>query len=250
MFHLASYTQNRDPAGVFTLVNATQDPTLATDGTNGIKVPSVLPYVVGQAALFNTATGTLARFDAPSLNSYGGLPQEPIAPANTFAVPAELSFHPEAPLLLEPEEMLSFGVISSPGASVLHTGLIWLSDGITTPIFEEMFSVRATANADQAAREWREGNITFPDPLPVGTYLVVGLRVRSASGACGRLIFQNQHWRPGAPNAVGISDDDTRAFRFGKAGVFGVFQSDLPPVLEMLNGTATSQVLTLDLVRF
>lgn len=249
MFHLAAWAQTLDPGGILTPINVVHEDLFFTDDKD-FRVPEVMPFIIGTGITINNINVEQARFNVPSLAEYGHLAVEPIEFGNVFGSVAEVSFFPYAPLRIVPGEHIRCEILSTPGVSILHTGLLWISDGPLPAVPGTVFSVGATAAIQQVQRTWQAGPLVFDQTLPAGAYVVVGMRVRSGNGSAARLIFHNQRSRPGVPviNAIGAVDDVR--FRHGAPGVFGMFQVEDPPELEMLNGTQTSQRVILDLVRF
>jgi hypothetical protein len=249
MFHVVSWGQNVNPAGSMVALNAIREAALFTSGTFH-KVHPRMPYLIGVAALENTATANRAQLRSPSLVLDGGYDIEPIVPAGTFGFPPQVRLFPDSPLWLEPDEQLEAFVESTPGAAVRHFVHAWLADGISTPIFEEIFTVRCSATVDQVDFTWVSGNITFEQALPQGRYLVVGMRCRATNGQIARLIFRDQIGRPGCPMTSAVTEPDEPTYRHGHMGVWGHFRQEDPPLLEIFHGTANEQALILDLVRF
>ncbi len=75
------------------------------------------------------------------------------------------------------------------------------------------------------------------------------MRVESSDGIFARLIFIDSARRPGVIVTPDNQVEAGRDFRYGRAGVFGQFDLNQPPSLEVLGGVATSQVVYLDLIR-
>jgi hypothetical protein len=249
MFHVVSWGQNVDPGGAMVALNAIREAALFTLGTFH-KVHPRMPYLIGTSALINDASASRAQFRSPSLVADGGYDIEPIVTAGTFGTPPEVRLFPDSPLWLEPDEQLEAFVESTPVGAKRHFAHAWLADGISTPIFEEVFTVRCSAAIQQVDFTWTSGNITFEQSLPQGRYLVVGMRCRASNGQIARLIFRDQLGRPGCPIVSGVFEPDLETYRYGNMGVWGHFRQEDPPVLEIFHGTANSQALILDLVRF
>jgi len=248
MFHVVAWGQSIDPAGVLSPLDAIPETQLFSSGDD-IRVPVFLPGLIGAAALINDASAARAQLQAPSLRVLTNLDIEPIVNAATFGEPAEVLFHPESIIPLDPDEALQFHVQSDPAAPAQHFGLVWLADGPQLPVEGRMFSVRATTTIQQSNTAWVNGQMVLGQTLPAGQYQIVGLRSRSADLVAARLVFTEQTSRPGVPAVNVISDEDVRSFRHGRTGVFGVFPNTIPPTVDVLGGVAASQVHILDLIR-
>lgn len=248
MIHLIAWEQLVDPGGAFQGLNVVREEALFASGID-IRVPSLLPNIVGEAALINDASAVRAEIQSPSLRTLANLDVEPITAAATFANPAGVNFHPENPVPVVPDEALNFFVQSDPAAPALHYGLVWLSDGKGQPVTGRMFSVRFTSAIQQVAGVWVNGNITLGQVLPAGSYQVVGMRVRSADAVAARLLFVGQVPRPGVPCVTSLGGVDNYFQRFGRLGVFGEFPHTTPPTMDILGGVAAVQTGILDLIK-
>ncbi len=246
---LIAYYESIDPAGALVNIAGVPDTMLNVSGDN-ITIPGALPNIVGEACLINDASAAAARIQSPSLRIISNLDIEPIvASAAVFGSPPEGLMHPLNPTPVVPDEFLEFLCNSAPTGAQLHYGLVWLSDGPQPPVNGNIYTLRATGAITQTATGWVPGNMTFGQDLPVGRYQVVGLRVRSVAGIAARLLFHGVAWRPGVPVVNAIADLDSRWFRYGRMGILGEFDHNLPPQLEMLGGTSTSQVVFMDIIK-
>lgn len=248
MHHLAAYFQSVDPAGALIAINAVQDQAVTTETTK-VRVPKALPFLIGQAALVNDASGSRAQIQSPSLRQLINLDVEPLVLAAVFGSPPEGIFHPLSPNPLTPDESLQFAILSDPAAAVAHYGLIFLADGPQQQVNDEIFQLRATSTVQQVAGSWVNGNLTFSQDLPAGNYRVVGMRARSTDGVAARLVFSGAPWRPGVPCVNAIGDLDPYWTRFGALGIFGEFAHTNPPTVDVLGGVAAAQTYILDVVK-
>lgn len=249
MFHVAAWTAQADPSGLLIPIAAARETALFTDG-DILKIDFGLANLIGAAAIINDASATRAQLTTPSLLLDGVFDIEPLFVGGQFGSPPAIVMFADTPLQLEPGEFMRAYVQSDPAGAVRHHVIAWLADGLILPVKEPVFSVRCTASVAQQNFVWRGGALTFEQTLPVGRYVVLGLRCRASSGVLARLVFRNQIARPGVPIATSIDGADHEAFRFGNLGVWGSFWQEDPPQLEIFHGTAVSQQLLLDLVRF
>jgi hypothetical protein len=153
------------------------------------------------------------------------------------------------PRELRVAESMQVLVDETGGTGTLAYAVVWNGDGPQQAVTGNMFTTRLTSAIQQAAGVWTSGEMVFTEFLPVTEYQVVGMRVEAASGIAARLIFSNSQIRPGAMmRATGDNPLDWQ-FRYGRSGVWGQFDINQPPRLELLGGTAAAQVISLDLIR-
>jgi hypothetical protein len=248
MHTLAAWYESIDPAGALVNIAGVPDQHLNVQGDN-ITVPVALPAIIGEAALENDASAAAAQVAAPSIRQVVNLDVEPIIAAAVFGSPPEPFMHPLNPVPVQPSDFLEFLVNSDPAAAAAHYGLVWLADGPIAPVGGRIYTLRTTAVVAQAVATWSSGVLNFTQDLPPGRYQLVGARVRSTDGVAFRLIFPGYSWRPGGPVVNAIGDRDAMHFRYGNLGVWGEFEHNLPPQLEMLGGTAAAQTALLDVIK-
>jgi hypothetical protein len=174
---------------------------------------------------------------------------ESIVVALVFGSPPEGSFWPDAPLPLAVDEAVNFAIEANPAAAAQQYGTVLFADGPQTPVTGEIFTVRATGATTLAANTWVNGNLTLGQTLPAGRYQVVGMRARGTNLVAARLVFSEQVARPGVLAVNAIGDQDPYWSRFGRMGVFGEFPNTIPPTVDCLGVTDTTQVFLLDLIR-
>ena len=248
MFHLAAWEQSVQILNVLQAITAVQDPALTTQG-NDVRVPTALPFLIGQAAAINDASLLRAEIQSPSLRAMVNLDIEPIIQGKVFGSLPEALIHPDSPVPIVPNESLNAFCQSNAAGAVLHTVLAFLSDGPIKEATGPVYTVRATAGVTLAAATWVNGNLTFQQTLPYGTYQVVGMRARGANLRAARLVFVGQPFRPGVVGVNAITNVDPTYFRYGYMGVFGQFDSTVPPTVDCLGDTDTSQIFEFDLIR-
>lgn len=248
MQHLVAFSESIDPAGSLVNIAAINDQAIFTSGDDA-RVPVQLPFMVGEAALISATAPVQAQVQSPSLRQVANIDVEPVALGTVFGDPAEYALHPQSPIPLKGDEALNFLVNTNPAGAESHYGLVWLSDGAVQPVQGEIFSVSADMSVTAVADEWVNGSLTFRQDLPVGTYDVVGMRVRTAGGVAGRLVFTGGAYRPGVPAVAALDDKVGMEFRYGKMGVMGSFHTNTPPSVDILAAAgAVTPVITLDLI--
>lgn len=247
-FHLAAWGQSSDLAGVLTAINAVQDQVLTTSGVD-IRVPAALPFLVGHAALLGNATPSRAQIQSPSLRALANLDIEPIVGALVFGSPPEQMIHGDSPIPLVANESINFAAQATGGLATENYGLAWMADGPLQPVKGSIYSLRATAAITLSANTWVNGNLTFSQTLPAGTYQVVGMRARGINLVAARLVFVGGMWRPGVAARDALGDLDPYAARYGAMGVWGQFDSTTPPTIDCLGVTDSAQVFDFDIIR-
>lgn len=248
MYHLAGFYSSVDPGGVLTELAAIQDQVVTTNG-NDLRVPNGFNNIVGAAAFINDASAARAQLDSPSLRTVFNPDIEPLE-ADVLPKAAFRNYlNGDNPLPLVVNESLNFLVQSNPAAAADHYGIVLLGDGPVQPVKGNIFTIQATATIQQAVGKWVNGNITFDQTLPAGSYSVVGMRARATGLVAARLVFVGGTVRPGVLGVQVVTDPDWDGTRMGAGGVLGQFDNTTPPTLDVLGGTAAAQTLLLDLVR-
>lgn len=248
MFTVAAWAESIDPGGALVPIAAVADDTVITQGDQ-IRVPSGLANVMAQAAMIQDASAVRAQLQSPSLRAQFNLDIEPLVISNVFGSPPEILWHMMNPIPVVAQESLEIHMQSDPAAPARHIGLVYFGDGPQQPVTGNIFSIRATATIQQVDLTWTDGELTFSQVLPFGDYQVVGMRARSTDAAAARLIFRGSPWRPGVPVVNALADRDLFQLRYGRSGVFGTFNTNTPPALEILSGIVAIQTVILDLMR-
>lgn len=248
MHHLAAWAQSVDLGGVLTALDAVQDPSLTTSGDD-IRVPKELQTIIGAASAIGNTAAARAQISSPSLRAMVNLDIEPVINALVFGSFPEQLIHPDSPIPVVANESLNFNAQATGGAATLNYGLCWLADGPQQPAKGAMFTVRATAGVTLAAGTWVNGNLTFSQTLPAGTYQVVGMRARGTNLVAARLVFPGYQWRPGVAACNAIGNVDPWHFRWGNMGVFGQFENTTPPTVDCLGVTDSAQTFYFDLIK-
>lgn len=249
MFTVVAWYESIDPAAALVNIAAVPDPHVFVSGDD-IRVPDPLGNIIGQAALIDDASAAQARIDSPSLRQISNLDIEPIiSGAAVFGSPPEILFHPSSPNPVAVAESLNMLMNSDPAAAEAHYGIVWLSDGPQIPVQGSIHTVRATSGNVGAAGTWVNSALVLSQTLPVGRYQIVGMRARSTTGVAMRLVFVGGLWRPGVPMVNAIADRDLSIFRYGRAGVFGEFDTNQPPTVDILGAAGAAPVILLDIIR-
>lgn len=247
--HLAAYRSNADQAGAAASLLAVVDQAVATDNTF-VRVPTALKNLIAEAFFTGTTTAfTFARVESPLLRQ---LVNQSIGVRGLIADDAKImnvQYHGDLPRGLDANEGLEFVTNTDSAAAIELHGLVWLADGPVQPAKGNIFTTRATAAITAVNTGWTAGPLTFAERLPYGNYDVVGMRALAADGTAARLVFPGLPFRPGVPVDQSEAIQDPAWFRYGKAGVFGSFDLNQPPTLEVFGGAAVAQIIYLDLIK-
>lgn len=251
MFHAAAFSEQIAAAGTLQPIAAVPDDQIFTTGDD-IRVPQGLANLL---AAFAIGPGvSRARIVAPSLRAFANLECAPkvVDESVTIDDPAGLVTFVRDPLPLAAGESINFESDAGAAAGVGQvTGVILLGDGPVQPIVGPMRTVRATAAIAGTEAVWVSGALTFSEDLPAGQYQVVGARCEADAPGAFRLIFVAGGPRPGSLSCLGDEGAEVRGSRLGAWGVWGGFDTNQPPTLEILSLSAagTAQVLYLDIIR-
>ena len=248
MFTTVGFAESIDPAGALVNLAGIGDDTVFVSGDD-VRVPTALPWLIGEAALISATLPIEAQFQSPTLRLIANVNVEPVDTGLVFSDPAGFALHPDNPIPLKGDEALSFLVNTNPAGAEVHYGFAWLGDGPQQPVSGNIVSIRATMSITAVADAWVNGALTFGQDLPVGNYDVVGMRARCAGGVLARLNFKGGAWRPGCPAVVAIDDTVGAPFRYGRLGVWGTFHTNTPPSVEIVAAAgAVTPTIILDVI--
>lgn len=128
--------------------------------------------------------------------------------------------------------------------------LLWLADGPIEPIHGNIRTIKATTVSHGAENAWTNSALSLNQTLPAGRYAVVGMRVFGVDLLAARLVFVGYSWRPGVPANKYPEDADYPRFRNGRFGLFGEFEFDNPPTIDLLGmGVSSGEEVFLDLIQ-
>lgn len=154
-----------------------------------------------------------------------------------------------APIVLERSEKLN-ALVNNGGNAEDNVVLVWLCDGIPTPRMGGIRTVRATMTGITATYAWTNQAITLSQTLPSGRYALVGAVAKANNLIASRFVFVGGSWRPGMLGKGNLSDKRPSIFRRGQLGVWGEFEFDQLPTVDLLASGATGAVeLYLDLLQ-
>ena len=249
MFRLAMYYTAADLNAALTAIAPVVDQSLTSSPNDtGFVVPENTRFLAGGFGVMEPASALQIQFQSPELRKATYPTLEPFTlDASVPASPIPENYWGENPFELKPPETLQ-AFVNSDEAVAQYVGA-YLSDGPLVQAPGKIFSAAFTATVQASAGAYAAGPITLGQPLDSGNYQVVGMRIRGTGLVCGRLIFPDQTPRPGCPAANGLGGLDAPWARFGKAGIWGEFDTTNLPQLEVLGGVAAAQSGILDLIR-
>lgn len=250
-YHVAAFSEDFAASGTLQAVAAVADNQVFTSGDD-IRVPQGLANLLAAFALGPGVSR--ARIVAPSLRAFANLE---IAPKNvgqsvTSDGPGNLVTFVRAPLPLSVGESINFESDAGAGAGAGQTtGVILLGDGPVQPVTGLIRTIRTTAAIVGTENVWASGAITFSEDLPAGIYQVVGARCEADNPGVFRLIFVAGGPRPGSLSSLADGGAEVPGARLGMWGIWGQFDTNQPPTLEILSlaGAGSAQVLYLDIMR-
>lgn len=248
MFSMVAYFQNGDFANADTLLNGVQDQSIFVSGKD-VRIQKGWENLLAEYVTTVAATRNYASVQSPSMRRLVNQDLGVFGSVVTSIADTSIQWHPQAPRVLETDESVNFLVNTDDAAVQDHYAAIWLGDGPVQPVNGKIFTIRCTATIQQVAGVWTAGQMTFSQKLPVEDYQVVGMRFSAATGIAARLIFPGSGFRPGVLNSGQNSIADVGRFRNGNMGVWGQFNLNAPPQLEVLAGVAAAQLVFLDLIR-
>jgi len=248
-FTLVGWHESQDTGGVLTLHAGLDDPHVRIVGDD-IVVPT-LNFLSGYYALGEYITQ--AQLDSPSLRRLVKLDIEPIDRAREPSSNPPFHNFFDSPIELVKSEALN-ALMAEDFTGYLgkywNTLLVWLSDGPATPVTGRFFTIKATWSKTVTKYAWTNASLTFTQTLPAGRYQIVGARGESPSLIAFRFVIPGYAWRPGAIGFDSVGDIEPECFRRGKIGVWGEFDHDAPPTVDLLCALAdTSGSIWLDLLK-
>lgn len=172
---------------------------------------------------------------------------------STYPIPITWNWHGESPLKLDTNEALN-AYVEEVALSAVDNDIIgvWLSKGPIAPIHGEIWTVKVSVSGTFAELAWGNAEGTWTPDLPVGKYQVVGARCYMVGPGLFRFNFVGGYARPGG---VCISEEHLSTMpwqRNGGMGVWGEFDSTLPPSFDLLPQSVageTEAYLRVDLIK-
>jgi len=247
MFTMAGFFESSG-ATALTEVAALADPHLRVSGDD-IVVPG-LGHLAGVYAKSNTVTD--ARVESPSLRRFMNFSVHPVREGA-----GDLNRNPDnywvdlfaRMVSLDPSESVNLKIAESTATDAVY-GLIWFADAVDPVPEGELRTVRASGTTTLTANAWSNVSLTFDEDLPAGRYAIIGAAGQSAGMVGYRFLIPGAVWRPGGIGITDVSFSDVASFRYGRKGLWGEFEHDLPPTVDVLSISAdTTEKIWMDLIQ-
>lgn len=246
-FSTVGYSESQDSAVLIEIAALADGNHVAVSGDD-VFVPGFASYLFGYH--FLGANFTLGQIQSPSLRQQLYIDVEPADLADEPASPSAVHIFPGDPLRLDVNEGLRTRMAEDGAGATRVSAFLWLGSGVISRVGGNIYTIRCTNTDTLTANVWSNGALTFSQTLRAGRYQIVGARAQSAGLRHFRTVFPGAHpYRPGAPGYDSDGDLDNQIFRRGGLGVWGDFDSRLPPSVDFMSASAdSSQVVHLDLV--
>ncbi len=224
-----------------------------TDGIWTIQTTHFLPQSDWflQAIYEGSADPVRARLRTPSFRQ---ITTPFIRPIGTAIVPTDdpnVADYRSNPLRFRGLEEIEFLAEHTAVGAAVVVGVAAVSRGALLNMPQgDVYTLRATSTTTLTAGAWTQAAQTFQDTLPQGIFSVVGGWIQGATAIAFRLIFEDQIDRPGGLGAAALGSRAAPLFRMGGLGIWGRFNSNRMPNVEILaNAADTSAELYLDIIR-
>lgn len=249
MHHTIAWVEAIAAAGTLQPIAAVPDDQVFTDGDD-FRIPDTMDNLLAAWAIGEGVTR--ARIVAPSLRAFINAELAPkiITEVIDVATPLRLNSWVRSPLQLAVGEFVNFESDAGAAGPNDVSCVALLGGGPVQPVEGEFRTARATAAIAGTRAVWTSGNFVFSEDLPAGRYQVVGGRCEADQPGAFRLIFREGGMRPGSLSAPSDEGADVMGSRMGGWGVWGEFDINQPPTLEVLSlgAAGAAQVLYLDLM--
>lgn len=222
--------------------------TIFAPSGNGLLLPYDLWLIAAYASHVNLLR---ARVNAPSLLRVGYPSIRPVQAAALGApqVDPNLMTMLDSPLLLRSSEAVGIDAAASSGATAA-IALMWLADKLDPVPPGESFWLRFTSTtAPTTAFAWTVISPVYDQAIPSGVYAVIGMEFFSTTAIAARIVFPGSVLRPGVLAQQGSSAGLARTHRIfyeGALGVYGTFQTNSPPNVEVITGLGTDAAGSVD----
>ena len=237
-------------SGTLQPIAAVPDDQVFTSGDD-VRIPTGLSALLGAFSL--GLAPTRARIVAPSLRAFANFEIAPkiVSETTPDLAPNRLMTMVRDPLPLAVGEFVNFESDAGDATNSDVCGVAMLGEGPIQPVTGQFRTLRATASITGTQRAWASEGVAFSEDLPAGRYQVIGARCEADQPGAFRLIFREGGPRPGALSVPTDAGGDIPGQRMGGWGVWGEFDINQPPTLEVLSlgAAGAAQVLYLDLIR-
>lgn len=256
VFTMIGYSESQDNAALVNVAAIVDDHVTVT--ADDILVPKKTNMLAGVMGLGLNIT--LGRVSSPSLEAFNLID---VAPLNVAAEPiSNTPWMPlfDSPIPLQVNESLRFLAAEDGAGAQRSTGILWLMDkieplptanGLKLPIR----TIRYTGSTTLVANTWSDVAITGAgtiQTLKAGRYAHVGLRAITATGIAARVKYVGEQVdnRPGCIAYDAVEDFENPLFRMGRLGVWGEFEHNQLPLIQVLATAGdTTQEFLLDVIK-
>lgn len=252
MFHLAAFAATVAQNASYSQLPGVADSGLTLNTGNQYIAPEPLRVL---AAHVQGLTLSAAQIQAPSLRNIAYPEVYPIVLSLPTAVPDGYGyqvFGDNGPRILSQE---GFGVYVSENntGTCASVAALLVAKQLTPAPPGPQITLRASATITTVAGAWVLGTLTFNTQLAPTEYIVTGMEVIGDNSNYARLVFPGMtNYRPGIPVLDVYGEKNWRdSFRYGRFGVFGRFQFNSPPQIEVFGSAAASTPFTvlLDVIK-
>lgn len=161
-----------------------------------------------------------------------------------------MDFYGKAARALNETETLIVQAIQSNSLAAEVQAFVMVGDADPAPSTDPYFTVRWTGTTTLTADAWSNVSITLDRNLPKGSYKIVGARMRSAGALAFRVNLPGDQYRPGGMAVQVESALDPEGQRGGGWGVWGSFDQNLLPTIDVFSTSAdTAEYGEFDLVK-
>lgn len=152
-------------------------------------------------------------------------------------------------LVLPATEQLSAYAIQGAVGAEREYIMVLFADKLPTPVKGNIFTVRLTGTTTLVPDSITQVPLTFEQNLQVGTYHVVGMRAKSATGVFARIGTPGFAYRPGVLCGTDDMFQDHQLFRYGNLGEWFSFRNTQVLTADFLATAGdTAQVVELDVI--
>jgi len=184
-----------------------------------------------------------ARINTPSYRRVAIPEVQPVdqQALGAYNSPPSIDFYGDFPITYAKLDELNMDVTTTGAVASQYHGAVWWFPNVVNPIPPgPVYTIHATAAIAGIVNAWARGTLTIDQPLPAGSYAVVGLDAIGAGLVIARLRFPNQVYLPGCRARVAVTNFPDFRFRFGRLGLWGSFANTAPPTLEIYCDAASA----------
>lgn len=248
-FHTVVYTTTIQASDGIKAVPAVTDTIFPLSG-NGVLLPCDMRLIAGYAG---ATTITRARVNAPSLLRVGYTslrpvqqsPTTPTTPSGAAAANPNMMMLLDSPTMLRSSEAVGVDAASQAGSAERAVAALWFTDRLEPIPPGDSYWLRFTSSTALAATAWTVISPSFDQAIPSGTYAVTGLEFVSPGAVVARVVFPGSVLRPGvlaqpgdlSTGSSGLARTHANFYN-GSFGVFGLFQTNAPPYMEIYSVSA------------